>query len=265
MLSSIFRQNSKVDKKAELRAKIVDLREELNAQRQETRQYVQECRKLRAELAKLHKSNSKVRVDRRDVDTIGHNSLEGMDSFFQSIPNREPYELFGSKLKALCDQIGVQLDGRHILDAGVGPAIALKRFLEQSQPASVTGWDFSNEAIRHASEEMPDATMAQHDLMHSFTDRFDVIICTEVLEHLESPDIALKHLYEGLSPGGQLLLTVPDGRLDITKLHINFWSPESWRIFIHRVLPDADARFGTFNDNEALTYRNNYALLAKPA
>ncbi|HAV43452.1 TPA: hypothetical protein DCX15_05500 [bacterium] len=46
--------------------------------------------------------------------------------------------------------------------------------------------------------------------MHMFEDSsFDVIICSEVLEHVPSPHRAISEIYRILKPGGKLLLTVP--------------------------------------------------------
>ncbi len=39
----------------------------------------------------------------------------------------------------------------------------------------------------------------------------DVIICSEVLEHLEKPQKALDDFHTLLSPGGELFITVPNG------------------------------------------------------
>jgi len=41
------------------------------------------------------------------------------------------------------------------------------------------------------------------------TERFDTIICTQVLEHVPNPFEALAELHRILRPGGRLLLTVP--------------------------------------------------------
>ena len=41
--------------------------------------------------------------------------------------------------------------------------------------------------------------------------RFDVVICTEVMEHLPDPVVALKELVRVLKPGGSLIVTVPLG------------------------------------------------------
>lgn len=38
---------------------------------------------------------------------------------------------------------------------------------------------------------------------------FDVIVLSEVLEHVHSPHLAIKNIYGVLAPGGQLILTVP--------------------------------------------------------
>lgn len=46
----------------------------------------------------------------------------------------------------------------------------------------------------------------------SINDNFDVIICSEVLEHLEQPWELVKSIYRILKPGGLLVATVPNGQ-----------------------------------------------------
>lgn len=41
--------------------------------------------------------------------------------------------------------------------------------------------------------------------------RYDVVVCSEVLEHLEDPTVCLRELRELLVPQGLLLVTVPNG------------------------------------------------------
>ena len=38
---------------------------------------------------------------------------------------------------------------------------------------------------------------------------YDFILCTQVLEHVESPELVLKEFYRILRPGGQIVITVP--------------------------------------------------------
>jgi 2-polyprenyl-3-methyl-5-hydroxy-6-metoxy-1,4-benzoquinol methylase len=39
---------------------------------------------------------------------------------------------------------------------------------------------------------------------------FDVIVISEVIEHIESPGPALRNLFAHLAPGGQIILTTPN-------------------------------------------------------
>jgi 2-polyprenyl-3-methyl-5-hydroxy-6-metoxy-1,4-benzoquinol methylase len=71
-----------------------------------------------------------------------------------------------------------------------------------------------------------------HDIYDSLNNPYDIIICTEVLEHLEYPEESLKNMLLSLNNGGKLIISVPDGRKDTFFGHINFWSPESFKIFV---------------------------------
>lgn len=42
-------------------------------------------------------------------------------------------------------------------------------------------------------------------------DTYDIVLCTEVLEHVPSPAAVLKELHRILKPSGQLFITVPQG------------------------------------------------------
>jgi ubiquinone/menaquinone biosynthesis C-methylase UbiE len=58
---------------------------------------------------------------------------------------------------------------------------------------------------------------------------FDLVTCTETLEHLERPKEALQEMFRILKPGGHLVVTVPDGTKDDWSGHVNFWSAEELR------------------------------------
>lgn len=89
---------------------------------------------------------------------------------------------------------------------------------------------------------------------------------TEVLEHLVHPEAALRKLAK---VGRTLLLTVPDGRRDTTEAmqfnpewgsyrgHVNFWSPESWAVWLKRELPNHVIHTGP------LTTRKMYAIVER--
>lgn len=46
-----------------------------------------------------------------------------------------------------------------------------------------------------------------HDLSHFADDTFDCVLCTEVLEHLHTPQRAIDEIHRVLKPGGKLILT----------------------------------------------------------
>lgn len=91
-------------------------------------------------------------------------------------------------------------------------------------------------------------------------EEFDVILCTEVLEHVDDPFSAVQELYRVLKPGGKLYLTTP------FDFRIHGPLPDNWRFTEHglRVLTRQ------FNEVEVLAVENpnrflmpiHYALIA---
>jgi 2-polyprenyl-3-methyl-5-hydroxy-6-metoxy-1,4-benzoquinol methylase len=89
-------------------------------------------------------------------------------------------------------------------------------------------------------------------------EKYDFVLCTEVLEHLLHPEIALNNIMNMLEENGKALITVPNGRTDTFGGHINFWSPESWNVFIKKNSAGFYSETGLIHNNSA-----NYAILTK--
>ena len=71
--------------------------------------------------------------------------------------------------------------------------------------------------LRNAAAGKPYLTVTLIDLENpaSFTDhtqRFDTVVCLNVLEHVRDPMSALRSMFEALAPGGRLVLYVPRGQ-----------------------------------------------------
>lgn len=66
----------------------------------------------------------------------------------------------------------------------------------------------------------------------SWQEEFDLVLCTEVLEHCDYPADIVRDMIRAVKPGGMIMITVPDGRKDTWEGHIHFWSPESFKLFI---------------------------------
>lgn len=102
-----------------------------------------------------------------------------------------------------------------ILDAGCGQgalSIALASALKGSrvlgvdiEPTNVTACRTAARALLGRTVDFQQADLA--DL--PFSDRFDVAVCVDVMEHIPDDGAALRNLYRALKPGGRLLVHVP--------------------------------------------------------
>ena len=101
-----------------------------------------------------------------------------------------------------------------VLDVGCGNGI-ISMFLG-SLSFDVLGIDVSKSAIEKAimNNDLPNVSfkvLNAEELIVS-GEKYDIIICSEVLEHLFKPEHLLKVLHELLSDKGILIVTVPNGR-----------------------------------------------------
>jgi len=70
-------------------------------------------------------------------------------------------------------------------------------------------------------------------------EKYDLIVCMETLEHLLHPDRAILNLADAAPT---VVLTVPEGRKDSFRGHLNFWSKESFEVLLNSVLPNKTVR-----------------------
>lgn len=107
----------------------------------------------------------------------------------------------------------VPYDGKDVLDYGCGTGAALEWLRDHAKPRRMMGLDVSPGAIAFARERDPGLDFRVLDVEGEppATERFDVALCFEVLEHLHRPDQALQHLATRLlRPDGVLLASTPN-------------------------------------------------------
>lgn len=121
---------------------------------------------------------------------------------------------------------------KRVLDAGSGPGV-MTFLLQQRYPdATVVGIDLDAGEIAVcqaiARRENRKVQFAVADLRAlPWSEQFDLVICLDILEHLDDDDRGLHELFQALTPGGRLLLHVPSRyrRYPVYKKSVNFDVP----------------------------------------
>ncbi|MEM7453287.1 MAG: class I SAM-dependent methyltransferase [Planctomycetota bacterium] len=155
---------------------------------------------------------------------------------------------FFEELLKVASNYSLDPGGKKIADFGSGTGYLLRLINRDAPDTELVGYDTFDE-VRELSERIcPEASyLADFD---DDDQKFDIIFCTEVLEHLKFPADRVHKFIDRLNPGGQLVLKVPNGRTDTLIArneredgtgywgHINFWSPESWQLFLEDAVND---------------------------
>lgn len=118
--------------------------------------------------------------------------------------------LRGSFLPSLPEQYS-------FLEIGPGHGLLLSFPAADSNCAKLEAWDISDSSLKETAECLQkigvtrEVSLRKKDLYDaaSGSDKFDAILFSEVLEHLEDPEGALRALREALNPEGRLLIHVP--------------------------------------------------------
>lgn len=149
-----------------------------------------------------------------------------------------------------------------VLDVGCGPPLKL-RTLFPREGMQLHLVDQPNTATQ-AQRLLPQATFTPANLETIDLDlgeKFDMIICADVIEHLVSPEACLRFIKHHLAPTGRLLLSTPERDLlrgssidhSPHPMHVREWNQQEFSTFItsrglvvekHCILPQQ--RTGTF-------------------
>jgi 2-polyprenyl-3-methyl-5-hydroxy-6-metoxy-1,4-benzoquinol methylase len=152
---------------------------------------------------------------------------------------------------------GIDCSGKHVADVGCGTGHLLLNISKVYRPASMTGLEIVEAAMVIAKTTVPQARIYYCDLYQPIIKhKFDVVFCTEVLEHILSPEKALRNLIGMTNIPGVVIITVPNGRTDRCARHFNFWSPESWEVFVNDVCSGYNVETGLI-----MKSKYNYAVV----
>jgi len=114
---------------------------------------------------------------------------------------------------------------RAVIDVGCGTGNLLRAVVEKAMPERVVGIDYARAGIERARELVPSGEFRAQSLYDvDPVESFDLVLCTEVLEHLRDPEGAVDVLVRLCAGSGRILITVPDGAQDAWEGHCNFWT-----------------------------------------
>lgn len=172
-----------------------------------------------------------------DPDLLRHYLVDERLDFYKIVADRIVRDYQGDIKQASC------------LDVGCGPGYLLNELRQKGFSGRLVGIDAAGEAVARVKEHNANIEFYEGFLAdQEWGPIFDVVICTEVLEHCEYPGTVLEDMLKVTKPSGLLVITVPDGRKDTWDGHINFWSPESFRIFVREYASTDSIDFDYFEN-----------------
>lgn len=159
--------------------------------------------------------------------------------------------LYQCVLNRYLDQFGTffaRAAPRRVLDAGCGEGYVQRGLFSRGHRAEWTGVDMCVGAVEYARRQAPESRWEVADLRAlRFAERsFDLVLCSQVLEHIPEPQRVRDELAR--VSARWLLLSVPIEPIFRTICaltvasglgqdpgHVNFWTPSAFRTFLKPV------------------------------
>ena len=143
----------------------------------------------------------------------------------------------------LCRELLLARRARSFLDVGCGPGTKVAELIAPLCSDLVLVDQPSSRAI--VARELRSARFVEADLDSLDLDLgrgFDLIVCADVLEHLEHPDGCVRFIREHLAAGGRAVLSTPerdhlrglDCMTSPHRDHVREWNAAEFRAFIER-------------------------------
>lgn len=135
-----------------------------------------------------------------------------------------------------------------ILDVGCGVGILLSK-LKSENGCEVYGIDFSKNAVEFCKGNGVNAIVSELPNVPYPDEMFDVVICSEVLEHLSKPEKTIEQILRVLKAKGIFIITVPYKEDNVVDKHIEHVHTFD-KTFFEKIIPPAyQINFDYIEDN----------------
>ncbi len=154
-----------------------------------------------------------------DTDATGYNR----DTYDRIWPQMSDYIRYNPGARHRRRHIFQFLDRvrfRSLLDVGCGNGELLSLIAERYAARQLAGVDLSEVVVAQNAERWPQMKFSVANVeTDTLPGPVDVVVCSEVLEHLAEPVTALHHIRAALTPTGHAILTTPTGTVHTTEKH----------------------------------------------
>jgi len=115
-------------------------------------------------------------------------------------------------------------EGSRVLDLGCGIGILMEK-LKNEKKCSVFGIDISKTAVSSVLSKGMVGVVAKVPPISLPSEGFDIVVATEVLEHLRKPELLIKEILRVLKKGGIYILSVPEhAGPEVNKEHLRAYT-----------------------------------------
>ncbi len=136
---------------------------------------------------------------------------------FSAAAELSPATLYRRRLSFKLLGIGVRDHSARLLEIGSGTGEFAEQFHARLRRAGYLGLELSRTGVAIASWRVPQAKFVERDLLRPATPddetnfRATHALCSDVLEHLDNPQLLLRNAAAYMAPGCKLVVTVPGG------------------------------------------------------